>query len=96
MPGPLVLAVEQGPLLRVVRGGRVAAHPQVHVVVRHTTTWIALVLVDEVLLQERDVDDLAPRAVQVDVLGEGDRVAEGAGAAGLVVDARVGDRAAGW
>ena len=39
-------------------------------VVRHATTGIALVLMDEVLLQEWDVDDLAPRAVQVDVLGK--------------------------
>jgi hypothetical protein len=65
------------------------------VVVRHATARIALVLVDEVLLQERDVDDLAPRAVQVDVLGEGDRVAVGAGVGGVLVDARVRDRGAG-
>ena len=85
MPGPLVFAVEQRILLRVVGGVRVTAHPQVDVVVVHAAAGIALVFVDEVLLQERHVDDLAPRAVQVDVLREGDRVAVSAHATRLSV-----------
>src|SRR5215472_17418872 len=94
--GPLVLAVEQRALLRVMGRVRVAAHPQVDVVVVHAAAGVALVFVDEVLLQERHVDLLAPRAVQVVVLCEGDRVLVGAHATGVLVDAGVSDGGTGW
>ena len=91
MLGPLVFAVEQRALLWVMSGVAVAAHPQVDVVGVHAATWIALVLVDELLLQKRDVDLLAPRPVQVVRFCEGDRVAVGAHTTGVAVDAGVGD-----
>src|SRR5579863_349632 len=91
VPGPLVLAVEQRALLRVVEGSSVATHPQVDVVVVDAATRVALVLVDKVLLEEGYVDLLAPGPIEVDVLRERDRVAPGTHATGLAVDARMGD-----
>ena len=75
---------------------RVPAHPQIDVLGVHPAARPALVFMNEVLVEEGNIDDLAPGSVQVDGLGESDRVGIGAHAPRLLMDAGMGDIGARW